>query len=104
MDTITRGWGTREIGSLSHCRLSDKKDGLPDNGVLLGLTTHQIFHIIWCRRPDSSLSPFDETDPTCCPEAIDLYKEKLAEIEEHIAALENAPETTPCFFHEREEH
>ena len=56
----------------------------------LGLTAHQIFHIVCCSRPDSSLSPFDETDHSCCPEAIDLYKEKLAEIEEQIATLEQA--------------
>lgn len=56
----------------------------------LGLTAHQIFHIVCCSRPESSLSPFDETGPTCCPETIDLYKEKLAEIEEQIAALEKA--------------
>jgi DNA-binding transcriptional MerR regulator len=56
----------------------------------LGLTAHQIFHIVCCRRPDSSLPPFDETDHTCCPEAIDLYQEKLAEIEEQLATLEQA--------------
>ncbi len=56
----------------------------------LGLTAHQIFHIVCCSRPDSALSPFDETDHSCCAEAIDLYKEKLAEIEEQIATLEQA--------------
>jgi len=56
----------------------------------LGLTVHQIFHIICCSRPENLLSSFDETDHTCCPEAIALYKEKLAEIEEQIATLEQA--------------
>jgi MerR family transcriptional regulator, Zn(II)-responsive regulator of zntA len=56
----------------------------------LGLTAHQIFHIVSCGRPDSSPSPFDEREYPRCPEAIALYKEKLAEIEEQIATLEQA--------------
>jgi len=56
----------------------------------LGLTAHQIFYIVSCGRSDSSPSPFDEIDYPRCPEAIDLYKEKLAEIEEQIATLEQA--------------
>jgi DNA-binding transcriptional MerR regulator len=56
----------------------------------LGLTAHQIFHIVSCGRPDSSPAPFDEIDYPRCPEAIELYKAKLAEIEEHIATLEQA--------------
>ena len=56
----------------------------------LGLTAEQIFQVVWCRRPDSSRSPFDNVNHSCCPEAITLYKEKLAEIEEQIAALEKA--------------
>lgn len=56
----------------------------------LGLTAHQIFHIVSCGRPDSSPSPFDEINYPRCQEAIDLYREKLAEIEEQIATLEQA--------------
>lgn len=56
----------------------------------LGLTTQQVFSIVSCGRPDSSPSPFDETHYPRCPEAIDLYQEKLAEIEEQIASLEQA--------------
>jgi MerR family transcriptional regulator, Zn(II)-responsive regulator of zntA len=56
----------------------------------LGLTAHQIFHIVSCGRPDSSPSPFDEIEYPHCSEAIDLYKEKLAEIEEQITTLEQS--------------
>lgn len=56
----------------------------------LGLTAQQVFSIVSCGRPDSSPSPFDETTYPRCLEAIDLYKEKLAEIEEQIATLEQA--------------
>ncbi len=56
----------------------------------LGLTAHQIFHIVSCGRPDSPPPPFDEKNYPRCPEAIALYQEKLAEIEEHIATLEQA--------------
>lgn len=56
----------------------------------LGLTAHQIFHIIFCERPDGSPSPFDESNYPRCPEAIALYQEKLVEIEEQIATLEHA--------------
>jgi DNA-binding transcriptional MerR regulator len=56
----------------------------------LGLTAQQIFQIVSCGQPDSSPSPFDEKDYPHCPEAIALYQEKLAEIEQHIAALEQA--------------
>ncbi|HLW02579.1 MAG TPA: MerR family transcriptional regulator [Ktedonobacterales bacterium] len=54
----------------------------------LGLTAHQIFHIVWCGRLDGSASPFDEIEYPRCPEVVELYKAKLAEIEEHIATLE----------------
>lgn len=56
----------------------------------LGLTTQQVFSIVSCGRPDSSPSPFDEINYPRCPEAIDLYQEKLTEIEEQIATLEQA--------------
>ena len=56
----------------------------------VGLTAHQIFHIVSCGRPDSSPSPFDEREYPHCPEAIALYKAKLAEIEGQIATLEQA--------------
>jgi DNA-binding transcriptional MerR regulator len=56
----------------------------------LGLTAHQIFQIISCGRPDSSPPPFDEREYPHCSEAIDLYKKKLAEIEEQIATLEQS--------------
>jgi DNA-binding transcriptional MerR regulator len=56
----------------------------------LGLTAQQVFSIVSCGRPDSSPSPFDETNYPRCLEAINLYQEKLAEIEEQIATLEQA--------------
>ena len=56
----------------------------------LGLTATEIFQIVCCSRPESPLSPFDETQRTCCPEALDLYTVKLAEIEEQIVNLEKA--------------
>jgi DNA-binding transcriptional MerR regulator len=56
----------------------------------LGLTAQQVFSIVSCGRPDSSPSPFDETNYPRCREAINLYQEKLAEIEEQIATLEQA--------------
>ncbi len=56
----------------------------------LGLTADQIFQVVWCCRPDSSPSPLDNTNHRCCPEAVTLYKEKLAEIEKQIALLEKA--------------
>lgn len=56
----------------------------------LGLTAQQVFSIVCCGRPDSSPSPFDETNYPRCREAIALYQEKLAEIEEQIATLEQA--------------
>ncbi len=56
----------------------------------LGLTAQQIFSVVSCGRPDNSPSPFDEREHPPCSEAILLYKEKLAEIEEQIASLEQA--------------
>lgn len=56
----------------------------------LGLTAQQVFSIVSCGRPDSSPHPFDETHYPRCPEAVDLYQEKLAEIEQQIATLEQA--------------
>jgi DNA-binding transcriptional MerR regulator len=56
----------------------------------LGLTTQQVFSIVSCGRSDSPPAPFDETQYPHCPEAIDLYQEKLAEIEEQITTLEQA--------------
>ena len=71
----------------------------------LGLTAHQIFHIVCCSQPESLLSPFDKKDPTYCSKTIDLYKEKLAEIEEQIAALEKAKtylrQHLACFMSEK---
>lgn len=56
----------------------------------LGLTTQQVFSIVSCGHPDNPPPPFDETHYPRCPEAIDLYQEKLAEIAEQITALEQA--------------
>lgn len=60
----------------------------------LGLTTSEIFTITAGCDPDEVQSLCDEQDITSylasCPKEVDLYKEKLAEIEAQIAALERA--------------
>jgi len=56
----------------------------------LGLSTTEIFDIVFCGQPDDVASLCDGTDLSSCPEEMDFYQEKLAEIEAHIASLEKA--------------
>ncbi len=59
----------------------------------LGLTTHEIFDIVFCRNPDDVAALCAETDLFACPGTVDFYKRKLAAIEAQIAALETAKAT-----------
>lgn len=56
----------------------------------LGLSTNDIFDIVFCSKPDNVASLCDGTDLSSCPKERDFYQEKLAEIEAHIASLEKA--------------
>ena len=56
----------------------------------LGLSTNEIFDIVFCSKPDDVASLCDGTDLSSCPKERDFYQEKLAEIEAHIASLEKA--------------
>jgi len=56
----------------------------------LGLSTNEIFDVVFCSKPDDIASLCDGTDLSSCPEERDFYQEKLAEIETQIASLEKA--------------
>lgn len=56
----------------------------------LGLSTNEIFDVVFCSKPDDVASFCDGTEPSSCLEDMDFYQEKLAEIEAQIAALEKA--------------
>jgi len=56
----------------------------------LGLSTNEIFDVVFCSNPDDVASLCDGTGLSSCPEEIDLYQQKLTEIEAQIAALETA--------------
>ncbi len=56
----------------------------------LGLTTREIFAIVEGCETDDTAMPCDEMDLGSCPEELELYKEKLAQIELQIASLERA--------------
>jgi DNA-binding transcriptional MerR regulator len=56
----------------------------------LGLSTNEIFDVVFCSRPDDVASLCNETDHSWCPGEIDFYRVKLAEIEAQLAALEKA--------------
>ena len=56
----------------------------------LGLSTHEIFDVVFCRSPEDVASLCDGTDLSSCPEERDFYQEKLAEIEAQMASLEKA--------------
>lgn len=56
----------------------------------LGLTTNEIFDIANDCEQDEATMSCDETDLTTCPEELELYKEKLVQIESQIASLERA--------------
>jgi MerR family transcriptional regulator, Zn(II)-responsive regulator of zntA len=56
----------------------------------LGLTTSEIFDVVFCRNPDAVSALCDGTSLSACPEEMDFYQEKLAELEAQIASLEKA--------------
>ena len=56
----------------------------------LGLSTNEIFDVVFCSNPDDVASLCDETGLSSCPDEMEFYQEKLAEIEAHIASLERA--------------
>ena len=56
----------------------------------LGLTTHEIFDIVFCRNPGDVASLCTEINLFACPGTVDFYRRKLAEIEAQITSLEKA--------------
>jgi MerR family transcriptional regulator, Zn(II)-responsive regulator of zntA len=56
----------------------------------LRLSTDEIFSVVFCSRPDDLASFCDGNDLPPCPDDQEFYQEKLAEVEEQIAALETA--------------
>ena len=56
----------------------------------LGLSTNEIFDVVFCSKPDDVVSLCDGMGLSPCPGEMDFYQEKLAEIEAQIAALEKA--------------
>ena len=56
----------------------------------LGLSTSEIFDVVFCSNSDDVASLCDGTDLSPCPEEMDFYQEKLAQIEAQIASLEKA--------------
>ena len=56
----------------------------------LGLSTNEIFDVVFCSKPDDVAFLCDGTDLSSCPKERDFYQEKLAEIEAQIASLEKA--------------
>jgi MerR family transcriptional regulator, Zn(II)-responsive regulator of zntA len=56
----------------------------------LGLSTNEIFAVVFCSNPDDVVSLCDGSELSSCPEEMEFYQEKLAEIEAHIASLEQA--------------
>ena len=56
----------------------------------LGLSTNEIFDLVGCCGPDEAKVMLDGADLASCPGEIEIYEEKLAEIESQIASLEKA--------------
>ena len=56
----------------------------------LGLSTTEIFDVVLCSNPDDVAALCDGTSRSSCPEEMEFYQEKLAEIESQIAALGKA--------------
>ena len=54
----------------------------------LGLSTNEIFDVVFCSNPDDVASFCDGAGQ--CPGERNFYQEKLAEIEKQIASLEKA--------------
>ncbi len=56
----------------------------------LGLSTNEIFDVVLCSNPDDVAALCDGNGNSSCPEEMEFYQEKLAEIEARIAALGKA--------------
>ena len=56
----------------------------------LGLSTNEIFDVVFCSKPDAVSALCDGTGLSACAEEMDFYQEKLAELEAQIASLEKA--------------
>lgn len=56
----------------------------------LGLTTNEIFEVVFCSKPEEVEALCGETESSSCPEEVGFYQEKLAEIERQITSLEKA--------------
>jgi MerR family Zn(II)-responsive transcriptional regulator of zntA len=56
----------------------------------LGLTTREMYDVVFCGSPDEVAALCDETAFSFCTGERDFYQEKIAEIEARIAALEKA--------------
>jgi MerR family transcriptional regulator, Zn(II)-responsive regulator of zntA len=56
----------------------------------LGLTTREMFDIVFCGSPDEAAAQCDETAFSACSGEEGFYREKLAEVEARIASLEKA--------------
>lgn len=56
----------------------------------LGMTTREMFDIVFCGSPDEVAAQCGEMAFSDCPGESDFYREKLAEVEARIAALEKA--------------
>ena len=60
----------------------------------LGLSTNEVFDVVFCSKPDDVASLCDGTDLSSCPKEMDFYQEKLAEIEAQIASLKKPKHTS----------
>ena len=56
----------------------------------LGLSTNEIFDVVFCSNPNDVASLCNGTGLSSCPEDRGFYQDKLAEIEAQIASLEKA--------------
>jgi len=56
----------------------------------LGLSTTDIFAVVFCGTPEDGAALCDGTALSSCPHEREFYQEKLAEIEAHIASLQKA--------------
>src|SRR5215813_112065 len=56
----------------------------------LGLSTNEIFDVVFCSNPNDVASLCDGISLSSCPDEMDFYQEKLVEIEAQIASLEKA--------------
>lgn len=56
----------------------------------LGLTTNEIFDVVFCRQPEEDEVLCEKTEASHCPDEVGFYQEKCAEQERQIASLEKA--------------